>query len=190
MLTDTLIDRLLFAGLDYAGQTADLILVPGSRKACDYRVPAAAELYHAGKAGRMLFSGGKVQKTSLGELPEYESMLIAAERLGVPSGDILTETRAMNTPENMRFSAEIIARELPECGRIILVTTAYHTRRALMLAEKIMPQYAFFSCPVQKGSTTCDNWRLTEKGRHTAKEECMKLKKYAQDNLINDMEIQ
>ncbi len=190
MLTDELIDSLLFGGLEYAGQTADLILVPGSRKACDYRVPAAVELYHARKAGRLLFSGGRVQKTSLGEMPEYKSMLIAAEGSGVPVCDILTETLAMNTPENMRFSAEIIMRELPCCRSIIIVTTAYHMRRALMLAEKIMPQYAFFSCPVQMGSTTKDNWRLTEKGRRTALEECMKLKKYAQDNLINDMEIQ
>ena len=32
------------------------------------------------------------------------------------------------------LSREIIARELPECGSVILVTTAYHMRRALLLA--------------------------------------------------------
>lgn len=188
-LTDGLTEQLLFGGLEYAGQTADLILVLGSRKACEYRVPLAAELFHAGKAGRLLFCGGRVQKTRYGELPEYESMLRAADECGLPRGCILTERESMTTEENMILSREIISREMPLCKRIILVTTAYHTRRALLLARKIMPAYEFFPAPAHRGSTTRENWRLTEKGRRTAREECMKLRYYAEKGLIDDMEV-
>lgn len=189
MLTDGLIDQLLFGGLEYAGQTADLILVLGSRKACEYRVPLAAELYHAGKAGKLLFCGGRVQKTRYGELPEYESMLSAADECGLPREDILTERESMTTEENMTLSREMISREMPLCKRIILVTTAYHMRRALLLARRIMPAYVFFPAPAQRGSTTRENWRLTEKGRRTAREECMKLRWYAENGSIEDMEV-
>ena len=50
------IQRLLYDGIDYDGSTADLIMVLGSRKACDYRVPEAVRLYKEGKAPQMLLS--------------------------------------------------------------------------------------------------------------------------------------
>ena len=64
-ITPEIVDKLLFEGLDYKGETADVIIVLGSRKACDYRVPLAAKLFHKGKAPKLVFCGGKVQKTSI-----------------------------------------------------------------------------------------------------------------------------
>lgn len=64
-ITHEIVDKLLFEGLDYKGETADVIIVLGSRKACDYRVPLAAKLFQEGKAPHLIFCGGKVQKTSL-----------------------------------------------------------------------------------------------------------------------------
>ncbi|MFR5119759.1 MAG: hypothetical protein ACLTD2_07075 [Ruminococcus sp.] len=78
-ITPEIVDKLLFKGLDYKGETADVIIVLGSRKACDYRVPLAAKLFHEGKAPHLIFCGGKVQKTSLGDMAEYKAMLISAE---------------------------------------------------------------------------------------------------------------
>ena len=187
-LTDEMICRLLFEGLDYTGGKAELILVLGSRKAREYRVPFAVALYNAGRSRRLLMSGGK--RLARYEMRrEYELMLEAAENLGIPRERILTEKRSQNTIENMEFSREIIARELPKCKKIILVTTAYHMRRALMLARKIMPEYEFIPAPVKKGSTTPDNWKQSEKGITAAHTECMKLKWCAEQGLIDDMEI-
>ena len=45
-ITPEIVDKLLFEGLNYKGETADVIIVLGSRKACDYRVPLAAKLFH------------------------------------------------------------------------------------------------------------------------------------------------
>lgn len=78
-ITPEIVDKLLFEGLDYKGETADVIIVLGSRKACDYRVPLAAKLFQERKAPHLIFCGGKVQKTSLGDMAEYKAMLISAE---------------------------------------------------------------------------------------------------------------
>ena len=74
-LTRPLVDKLLYDGLEYNGERADLIMVLGSSKASLYRVPAAAKLYFDGKAEHLIFSGGKAQQTPHGFMPEYISML-------------------------------------------------------------------------------------------------------------------
>lgn len=188
-LTDETVHRLLFGGLEYRGDKAELIAVLGSRKACEYRVPVAAELYREGKAERLLFCGGKVQSTKYGVMPEFRSMLAAAAELSIPRGAILTEERSLTTAENLVFSREIIAERMPCCRRIILVTAAYHMRRAMMLAERILPEYDLIPCPANKGSARRDNWRLTEKGRRTAREEVMKLKYCAENGFIEDKDF-
>ena len=188
-LTGELIDRLLFEGLEYRGQKGGIVMVLGSRKACEYRVPYAAEIFRSCGAKRLLFCGGKVQRTAFGEKAEYESMLMAAQRLGIGRELILTETRSMTTEENFALSQPILAQELENGGRIILVTTAYHMRRALMLAQRILPQYELIPAPADKGSTRRSNWRLSEKGRRTARAECMKLRYYAETGRIENIDI-
>ncbi|MBQ9540749.1 YdcF family protein [Ruminococcus sp.] len=182
--TDENIHRLLYDGLDYDGSAADLIMVLGSRKACEYRVPEAVRLYKSGRAPMMLFSGGKVQKTALGEIAEWLSMETAAISLGVSERDILLEKCSMNTAENFSCSENLLRKVLPDGGRIILVTTAYHMRRALLTAEKILPQYEFISCPVQKGSATKENWYKTDKGRRTVLDEWGKLRYYIRAGIL------
>ena len=187
--TEENIQRLLYSGLDYDGSTAGAIRVLGSRKACDYRVPEAARLYSEGRAPVMLLSGGKVQDTSLGEMPECESMERAAVALGVPQENIITERKSMNTADNFMYSEALLKDILPEGGKIILVTTAYHMRRALLMANKMLPQYRFITCPVQKGSATKENWYKTEKGRLTVLDDWRKLSYYIRVGIFEDTEI-
>ena len=187
--TDEDIQRLLYDGLDYDGSSADLIMVLGSRKACDYRVPEAVRLYKDGRAPAILVSGGKVQETSLGYMPEWESMKKAALSMGVPECDILTEKQAMNTADNFMFTDELLMGYLPEGSSMILVTTAYHMRRALCMAHKIMPKYDFIPCPVQKGSAAKENWCKTDKGRRTVLDEWQKLSYYISVGIFEDTEI-
>ena len=49
-LTDEIIDRLLFEGLEDTGENVDCIIVLGSIKATKYRVPVAINAYNAGRA--------------------------------------------------------------------------------------------------------------------------------------------
>lgn len=182
-------DRLLFDGLEYEEQKADLIMVLGSGKACEYRVPLAAKLFRAQKADRLLFCGGKVRQTKYGFMTESESMLAAARDLEIPTDCIFTEKASLSTVRNLSCAAHIIEEELPECRKIILVTAAFHMRRALLLAKRILPRYEFIPCPANEGSARRDNWFTTEKGRKTALDECMKFGYYINNGLMDDFEI-
>ena len=187
-ITPEIVDKLLFEGLDYSGETADVIIVLGSRKACDYRVPLAAKLFQEGKAPHLIFCGGKVQKTSLGDMAEYKAMLISAEKSGIPASAILAETNSLDTAENLRNSAKLVKENFPTCKSIILVTTAYHMRRAKKLAEHFFTQ-KIIPCPASRGSTQRNNWSMTEKGNTTALDECLKFGYYIKKGFIDDFEI-
>ena len=65
----------------------------------------AAELYHAGLAPKILFTGGLGRNTE-GLLPEPEAVRFAkvAVECGVPAEDIIIEDRSTNTKENILFT--------------------------------------------------------------------------------------
>ena len=79
----------------------------------------------------ILLSGGQVYADT-GAEAKIASRILAG--LGVAPEDILVETRSVNTTQNARFSAEI----LRERGftRPILVTSAFHMRRAMLNFSK------------------------------------------------------
>ena len=67
----------------------------------------AAELYHAGFAPKVLFTGGLGRNTE-GLLPEPEAVRFAkvAMECGVPEADIILEPNSTNTKENIVFTRE------------------------------------------------------------------------------------
>ncbi|MBR2420778.1 MAG: YdcF family protein [Oscillospiraceae bacterium] len=67
----------------------------------------AAELYHAGYAPKILFTGGLGRNTD-GLLPEPEAVRFAkvAMKCGVPEEDIILEPKSTNTKENILFTRE------------------------------------------------------------------------------------
>ena len=69
-LTNDVIDRLLFEGLNDKGASADCIIVLGSIKAAEYRVPVAAEAFFSGRSEKILLCGGKIRNFSSGSMAE------------------------------------------------------------------------------------------------------------------------
>ncbi|MDE6150034.1 MAG: YdcF family protein [Ruminococcus sp.] len=188
-ISDEIIDKLLFEGLEYKGDNGDLIVVLGSKKAPIYRMPVAERLYHSGKSSKIIVCGGKVRNFDSGKVPEWEAMKNAALHLGIKAEDILTEETSMTTYENLVNAEKIIRSNFPGCKSIILVTTAYHMRRALKMAEKILVKFNIIPCPANDGSTRRNTWFKTDKGRHTALDECMKFGYYIRNGCIDDFEI-
>lgn len=93
------------------------------------RIVHAAALYKAGKAPLILVSGGSQPEAR----PEAEMTRDILEVMGVPRRSILLETRSRDTHDNAVFSAIMLKRE--GMRRILLVTSAYHMRRAQALFE-------------------------------------------------------
>lgn len=186
-LTQTVLDKLLFEGLEDTGSTGDCIIVLGSSKAVEYRVPLAADLYHAGRAPKVMMCGG-----AAGEATEAERMRMKALELGVPDEDILLEKRSQNTVENILYSMAELQRSfwLNRVHDLLLVTTPCHMRRSLCIARYLYPAHiAVHPCPAQDRNTRRHNWMLTEKGRMRVMGEARNLIRCVQNGVFPDFEI-
>lgn len=94
------------------------------------RIDKGIELLHHNPDAKLILSGGQGPGE---DIPEGEAMARYAEQKDVGLEKIIVEGKSTSTKENLLFS-----RELMEKGRsrVIVVTTAYHVFRALLLAKK------------------------------------------------------
>lgn len=88
-------------------------------------------LYRAGKAPRVMLIGGAAEGSS----PEADFMADLLSEFAVPRDKMLLENRSRNTRENGVNAVKI----MQENGikKILLVTSAYHMRRAKGVFEKL-----------------------------------------------------
>lgn len=96
------------------------------------RIATAAKLFKLQKAARIIVTSGiayeRADGTTRTEADDMRELLIES---GVPGDAITVENRAQNTKENAYFSAKLLA-QIP-AKEILLVTSAYHTKRATEL---------------------------------------------------------
>jgi len=114
-----------------AAPQADLIICLGGGMEADgtldpatiRRVETCAALFEAGRAGRILHTGGRVAP---GGPAAGDRMMALAVRLGVPEADQIAETQAHSTLQNALFSKPLT----DDASRVILVTEAFHLPRS------------------------------------------------------------
>ena len=191
-LTFETIDRLLFQDLEDTGESADCIIVLGSKKAAKYRVPVAANAYRAKRASKIMLCGGKLRDFNEGKYSEAEHMYKAALELGVAEEDIILENSSQNTVENILFALTQLQRTfwLNKVRRVFLITTTYHMRRSLAIARYLFPEHIeTIPCPANDTNTRRDNWMNTQVGIERAKAEAMKIVECVANGVIPDFEI-
>lgn len=191
-LTLEVIDRLLFQGLEDTGERADCMIVLGSMKAAQYRVPAAVNAYHAGRADRIMLCGGKVRDFPNGNCSEAAYMYKACVDLGMAEEKLILECSSQNTIENILFAAIELQRTfcLNKVHRVLLVTTAYHMRRSLAIARYLFPEHiTVIPCPANDNNTRRENWMNTPAGIGRVKKEAMKIVGFVAAGVIPDFEI-
>src|SRR5262245_14221034 len=105
------------------------------------RVVAAVDLYHAGYARAIVFSSG-----FRFVMREAEVMRDLAIANGVPPEAVLLEDRASNTHENVQFSDAILRKH--GWRTILLVSSPYHMRRALLTWRASAPDVTVVPRPV------------------------------------------
>lgn len=96
------------------------------------RINHAIQLYQSGDVEKIVFTGGVGLKS-----PSAEAVIAQqyAERRGVPSADIIIEDQSRNTLTNLTNAVPILAAN--EIESVILVSTPFHMRRALFIAETV-----------------------------------------------------
>lgn len=191
-LTNDVIDRLLFEDLNDNGANADCIIVLGSIKAAEYRVPVAAKAFFAGRSDKIMMCGGKTRDFSSVVMTEAENMYEKALELGVPETSIIMENNSQNTIENILCSLLELQRlmRLNKVKSVLLVTTTYHMRRSLHITRYLFPSHInVYPLSADDTSTKRDNWMNTVGGVDRAKAEVLKIVEYVNNGVIPDFEI-
>ena len=101
----------------------------------DGRAERAAELFRQGVAPRVLVTGHG----------DCASNIATLEKNGVPANVITAEPTALTTLENATLSIPLLRRQGAQ--RVIIVTSWFHSRRALACFEHLAPDLQFFSRP-------------------------------------------
>jgi uncharacterized SAM-binding protein YcdF (DUF218 family)/glycosyltransferase involved in cell wall biosynthesis len=104
------------------------------------RLKEAVDLYNGGYAPYLVFSSGYVYS-----FREAESMRALAIAQGVPASVIVLEERATNTFQNVTFTREILRDH--HWQHILLVSSPYHMRRALLVWQKQAPDVTVVPTP-------------------------------------------
>lgn len=123
-----------FLCVDSGPVKADVIILLGGGGTHE-RPEYAARLFLDHAAPRILISGAGDDEINRRLLIKY----------GVPTGDIMVENKSKTTRENARFCAPILKTE--KVRSAIIVTSWYHSRRALNTYEHFAPGIKFYSRP-------------------------------------------
>ena len=131
--------------------SADVIIVLGGGQ--HERPQRAAELFKAHIPPRIIVSGA-------GDDEINRQLLVIA---GVPARFIEVEGKSTTTCENAEFTIRRLQAE--KVRSAIVVTSWYHSRRALMTFEHFAPGIKFYSRPSYYGFDAAE-WRHSGVGRH------------------------
>lgn len=103
----------------------------------------AYELYRTGKIEKLLLSGG-TGSVFQDRPKEAESMNLFLQRIGIPEEDIIIESASRNTYENALYSKKVL-QEQNIRGNYLLITSAWHMRRAVGCFDKVGLSYTPYS---------------------------------------------
>jgi uncharacterized SAM-binding protein YcdF (DUF218 family) len=112
---------------------ADAMVVLGGETV--YRPGRALELYQQGAATNVIISGEG----------DCEGVRITLEAKGVPASAISVECDSRTTRENAKFTVPLLRAQ--NAKRVIIVTSWFHSRRALHCFRHYAPEIAFVSRP-------------------------------------------
>jgi uncharacterized SAM-binding protein YcdF (DUF218 family) len=116
-------------------RSADAIVLLGGEVM--RRPGRAAELFAAGVAPKIIVTGD-------GDCDEVRQSLLS---LGVPAGAILVECNSRSTQQNAKYSVPML--QALGARRVIIVTSWFHSRRALHTFQRFAPEMEFTSLPTR-----------------------------------------
>lgn len=99
------------------------------------RLINAAELLATGRVKKLLLSGGS--GVLVGPITdEAQAVERWLEGMGFADSLLLFERSSRNTIENIRYSKAILSEHYEHSPRVLLITSAFHMRRALLICRK------------------------------------------------------
>jgi uncharacterized SAM-binding protein YcdF (DUF218 family) len=129
---------LLFAGQllvrnDGPHQADAIVVIGGDHK--PERMKRAVELYQQEAAPIVIISAGTLVQEGAEQLPEAEVMRRQATALGLPASAFLIEDQSQSTFQNAYYTKALA--QTHGFKTILLVTSAYQSRRALQIFQDV-----------------------------------------------------
>ena len=157
LLTNPLFSNRIFHAWEYPAvpmqnmrDTCDIGIVLGGFSAFDVypsadrlnfnasvnRLTDAVALYKKGLVKKLLITGGDGRLVGK-SVNEADATLTYLMNLGIAQNDILIENNAKNTRENAVFSKVLLEKNGLANAKCLLITSAFHTRRAMGCFKKV-----------------------------------------------------
>jgi len=135
------------------------------------RTAQAISMYKNGWADLLVFSGAAADKSGPSNAAAMERQAVAA---GVPSSAILLDETSETTSQNAANTTDLF--EQHDIRSVILVTSAYHQRRAgLEFGQRAGNAIKIVSHPVQSDNQWSQWWWATPTGWYLAITELVKI---------------
>lgn len=135
------------------------------------RTAQAVELYQHGWAPLLIFSGAAADKEGPSNAETMKRQAVAA---GVPSDKILVDETSENTEQNAANSINLFQKY--DISSVILVTSAYHQRRAgLEFGKRAGMGIKIVNHPVESDNQWSNRWWTTPTGWYLAVSELVKI---------------
>lgn len=145
-----------------ACQTSDVIVaVSGGDTVA--RTMEAIKLYKNGWAPRVVFSGAAEDENSPSNAAVMHGIAVAS---GVPDSAILIDEKGRTTKQNAEETADLLRAE--NMSSMILVTSAYHQRRASLEFGQRFDTVTIRNHPVEQDSQWSFWWWITPVGWYLA----------------------
>lgn len=140
--------------LDKIGTSTVIVCLAGGKG----RIPAALSMYSSGRGAALFVAGAGAKMTREMLLRENMSQELAALLSEERKQGIIVETQSRNTIENAYAAARFL-RANPEITDIVLVTSAYHMRRSLLIFQNAIGKSVLVHPQTAKESTfRRDTW--------------------------------
>lgn len=123
------------------------------------RIMHALLLYRKGKIKKILITGGIVDITGGTRLSEAQQLATVLHLAQVPKEDIILEENARNTRENALLSQKTAKEKFPQVKQYLLITSAFHQRRALGCFRKAGLNVTPFSAGVLTHDFVETGWK-------------------------------
>ena len=143
------------SGIDQCAAADAIIAVSGGNTTA--RAQSAIDLYKAGWAPRIIFSGAAADPDSPSNAAIMKQLAIKSH---VPESAILIEEESDTTKENAHNTKHLL--DQYDIKTAIITTSPYHERRTLWEFERAAPSVTFRAKPA--ADTTWDLWYLKPTG--------------------------
>lgn len=100
------------------------------------RITHGIDLYHKHLANYVIVSGGQTWRDQQNEASVMKDLTL---QKGLPTSQLIIENKSYNTYENLLFSKQLLAEK--NLHSMIIVTDAYHSPRAALIAQKLGISY-------------------------------------------------